>query len=185
MYHVRYRSFALSIVLLTVGFTNRGEGIELMHRSGGDYGDDEVLACEHLRAQRIVAIDGIDDAPIVCKGIDGVVLVTAGASNRTISGDGGKSFSKPRLVGMSSTSDDKVQAAGSLANGDVLVAWGVNGALNISRTKDFDSDWNHLGRMTLADSDRLEAAAGTRILQLRNGSLLLPVLRDRDEKKLR
>jgi hypothetical protein len=154
-----------------------------MLEDGGDFLNDEVLACERLRAQRTVAVEGVDDAPIVCRGAEGLVFVTTETGRQMASGDGGKAFSPSCSVRIGSRPGDRVQAAGSLSSGAVVAAWGANGALAVSRTDGYLCNWRYVGRMNLEGHDRLEAAAGTRMVQLRDGSLLFAVLCDGDEKE--
>ena len=154
-----------------------------MLEEGGDFLVDEVLACERLRARRRVVIEGVDEAPIVCEGAEGIVFVTAQSGRQLASGDGGNAFSPSCSVRIGSTPADTVQAAGALAGGAVLAAWGANGAVAFSRTDGYLSNWKYVGRLKLEGCARLQAAAGTRILQTRSGGLLFAVQCDGDDKK--
>ena len=150
-------------------------------REGGDCLDDEVLAWQRLRAERTVVIEGDDSAVMACRDVAGTVYVATGSGRLRVSADGGRTFGPPLPVTVLSNPTAEVRAVGVLRNGRVLVAAsGKEGGLAIVGSDDQGKTWQAVAELAIP---RAAVATGplARIVQLADGSLLLPVA-EQEEK---
>jgi len=152
-----------------------------MLEEGGDYLEDEALACERLRAERRVVVPGDDQAPVVSRSTEGMTYVVTGAGKFLASDDDGKNFSIPSDMRVGATLAAPVRAMGTLTDGSILVVRGERGALTITSSEDRGYNWRNVARMKLEDYDGIEVAAGADIVQLKDGAILIPVLCGREE----
>ena len=141
---------------------------------GGDVLNDEILAFQRLRAGRRTVIENDDSAPIVCRNSVGRIYLVSGSGKLLTSNWDGEWFSNPDdiVVGRQKVTD--VQAMGVLKNDNVVVAYGNGGKLLTAASEDGGVTWLARGGVK-ASGHGLLRADGVHIVQLTDGTLLLPV----------
>lgn len=147
-----------------------------MLREGGDYFADEVLAWERLRAERQVLVAEDDSAPIVCQDSEGTIYAATASGKLLTSKDEGRTFAQPVAIAVEGTAISGVQAMGVLNSGVLVIAYGAAGKLSIASSGDQGKSWQGVSELQAEGYDGIEAGKGIDIVQLAEGSVLLPVV---------
>jgi hypothetical protein len=141
---------------------------------GGDVLNDEILAFQRLRAERRTVLENDDSAPIVCKNESGRIYLVGGSGKLTASNWDGEFFTQPTEIVVSRRTVTDVQAMGVLKSGKLVIAYGDNGKLCIAGSEDGGVTWPASGELKAIGYGRVQAD-GVRMVQLANGTVLLPL----------
>ena len=179
----------IAILLVTALTTMNGFAAPLaqpdvdvrMFREGGDILDDEILIWNRLRAERQVMLPLDDSAPVVGSDSDGRVYAVTASGKLLTSDDGGKTFSEPAQLTVDGDPLSVVSAFGVLKSGKLLATYDNDGKLSVAVSADRGGKWQRSGGVDAPAGQKLSAQPGTRMVELADGTVLLPVQQSGDD----
>ncbi len=142
-------------------------------RYSGDYLPDEVLVFRRLSARRQAVLTG-DRDPVLCRDSAGQLYLAGAGGHLLTSDDGGQNWQAQADIVVDSVAIGDVQAMGA-SDGKLRIAYAKGTGLGIASSANGGVSWRPVGAIDPKPYEGASAGHGVPIVQLQDGSLLLPV----------
>jgi hypothetical protein len=155
------QSWQLEPILLQQGSTS------------GDYLPNEILLFRRLSARRQAVLTG-DRDPVLCQDSSGRLYLAGAGGHLLTSSDGGQSWQAQADIVVDGDPVGDLQAMGT-SEGNIHIAYVKGAELGIASSANGGISWRSVGAIDPKPYEGVSAGHGVQIVQLQDGSLLLPV----------